>query len=109
MTEVQIRMWREWVDDVGGYYASETFEEWQTAMRPHRWALYLAWKLGLQALLARSDNDVPPGQLHALYEQAGHLRTLDPGTPWEDPFNVMRDAVNHRDFDALRTLVARLT
>lgn len=109
MTKTQLRMWREWTDDHGSRYASESFEDWQMAMRPHRFELLEMWSKALRELLDRCPDQVPHGQLHVLHEQAETLRTLDSGTPWEVPFNRMRAAFLARDMTDLRRLAKEMT
>lgn len=105
----RLRMWSEWTDDHGTYYAVESFEQWQSAVRPVRFELLAKWAGDLADLLARHPNRLPFGQLHVLYEQAGTLRTLDAGTPWEEPFNRMRGAVQREDRADLEALASELT
>lgn len=105
---IRLRMWREWTDDHGAYYASESFEAWQSDMRPHRFDLLDLWARDLAGLLARYPDRIPFGRLHELYDQAGTLRTLDCGTPWEVPFNRMRGAVQQDDRAVLEALAAEL-
>jgi hypothetical protein len=100
-------MWREWTDDLGQHYVSESFEEWQAAMIPQRSKLLASWVGALRSVL--ESEPVREGRLRELHDQAAALRTLGPGTIWERPFNQMRGAFVRRDYPALRALIAELS